>query len=298
MTRGPASVYAELDTALDAFTRTGALQAEHRRLMDAHHRSIDWSASTASELSDGLRSGLAELWRARMVAEHRSVGIFALYALDLLGAGAPAEVLSLACRAALDEVRHAELFARLASLYSGHPETPPPGIPPMPDDPSVPIGHQVAREALHLSVCAETYSAVLLAELHARARDPVVRDVLAVVIADEIYHARMGWAFIAQRIAPGSADSTAVRSALQDELGPMFEGFVEDSFGDPRQLPPPSVSAAEWPLAEAHGYLSRQDEWALFRATITDVWLPGLRRLGFDAESLAYRWGDTSAEGA
>ena len=38
-----------------------------------------------------------------------------------------------------------ELFARLAGLYSGEIETPPPGIPPMPDDPAVPMREQVAR---------------------------------------------------------------------------------------------------------------------------------------------------------
>jgi hypothetical protein len=183
-----AAARARLAGALAEFTQPTRLAAEHRRLMDEHHRPVAWERSTAASLPPDLRAGLADLWRARMISEHRSVGIFNLYALDLLGAGAPAEVLSLACRAALDEVRHAELFARLTSLYSGRPETPPPGIPPMPDEPGVPLLLQVAREALHLCVCAETYSAASLAELHARAMDPAVRDALAVVLSDEILY--------------------------------------------------------------------------------------------------------------
>ncbi|MEO7331818.1 MAG: ferritin-like domain-containing protein, partial [Minicystis sp.] len=259
---------ARLAGALSTFTRETTLGPEHRRLMDSGHRPIPWAESTAHTLSPTLRQGLGELWRARMISEHRSVGIFALYALDLLGAGAPAEALSLACRAALDEVRHAELFARLAALYTGEPETPPPGIPAMPDDPRVSMRFQVAREALHLCVCAETYSAVTLVELHHRATDPAVHAALGVVIADELHHARMGWSLLALLLAEPDTDD--LRASLQAEIVPMLDGFARDMFGDPTQILPPSLTGADRALAEAHGYLSQRDEYTLFRATIDE----------------------------
>ncbi len=277
-----------LAEALAAFTAKTHLGAEHRRLMDSPHRAVPWERSGAAELPAGLRAGLADLWRGRMISEHRSVGIFSLYTLDLLGAGAPAEVLSLACRAALDEVRHTELFARLTSLYSGQEESPPPGIPPMPDDPGVPMSHQVAREALHLCVCSETYSTALLGELHGRAVDPAVHAALGVVLADEIFHARMGWSFLATLLE--GPESGAIREVLQAEIIPMFDTFSRELFGDPANLPAPSLVGRDRELAEAHGYAPLCDEYAIFRAAIDEVWIPGLAGLGLSTADLKGRY--------
>ncbi len=279
-----------LSDALASFTQPTQLAAEHRRLMDEHHRPVDWSRSTVEQLPAPLRAGLAAMWRARMVSEHRAVGIFQLYGLDLLAAGAPAEVLSLACRAALDEVRHAELFARLTTIYSGAPETPPPGIPPLSEDMSISLDHQVAREALHLSVGSETFSAVLLQEKRERASDPVVRDVLGVVIADEIHHARMGWAFLSALVAGEGDKAASMHALLQRELVPLFDDLTRAMFGDPRALPEPGVAADERPLATAHGWMSTRDEYALFRQAIDEVWIPGLREMGLDCSEIEERY--------
>jgi hypothetical protein len=274
---------------LASFLLVTSLEAEHRRLMDARHVHVPWDASTAPSLAPELRDALASLWRARMAAEHRSVGVFALYVLDLLGAGAPAEMLSLACRASLDEVRHTELFARLASLYSGKTETPPAGIPPMPDDPSVPMRDQVAREALQLSVLAESYSSVLIGELHDRARDPAVRAALSVVLADEVHHARMGWAMLASLFASEDGGA-AVRERVQRELPGMVDHLVRSMFGDPAALPEPSLAERHRAVAAEHGWLAPHEEWSLFRQTIDDVWIPGLAALGVDARALSDRY--------
>jgi hypothetical protein len=277
---------ARLSGALASFTAPTRLAVEHRRLMDARQKPVPWDQSGAATLPDALRARLAVLWRARMISEHRSVGIFALYVLDLLGAGAPAEVLSLACRAALDEVRHAEIFARLAELYSGAAETPPPGIPPMPDDPTIPMRLQVAREALDLCVCAETYSAACLAELHERASDPAVHAALGVVLADEIFHARMGWAFLATLLS--EPDAAPVARHLQAQIVPLFDGFAAGMFGDAAASP--RLTDDDQALAEAHGYITVRDEHAIFRAAIDDVWIPGLAWLRLDPGALRGRY--------
>jgi len=277
-----------LADALTTFTQATRLGAEHRRLMDEGHRAVPWDRSGAADLPEDLRRSLADLWRARMISEHRSVGIFSLYTLDLLGVGAPAEVLSLACRATLDEVRHAELFARLASLYSGTLETPPPGTSPLPEDPEVPMSHQVAREALHLCVCAETYSTAMLGELHERARDPAVKGALGVVLADEIFHARMGWSFLKTLLE--GPESAVLREVLQAEMLPMLDGFAADLFGDPKAIPVPSLTGRDREIAEAHGYIPLCDEYELFRATVDQVWIPGLAGLGLATADLRGRY--------
>jgi hypothetical protein len=274
---------ANLTDALSAFTEPTQLAAEHRRLMDERGRAVDFTRTTAAELPDDLRAALAAMWRARMISEHRAVGIFQLFGLDLLAAGAPVEMLSAVCRAALDEVRHAELTARLTSIYSGQPETPPPGIPPLSEDPSITLHHQVVREALHLSIGSETFSAVLLSEKRARAVDPVVRDVLGVLIADEIHHARMGWAFLA-------ALEDDRRAPLQGEILPLFDDLTRAMFGDPRELPEPSVPLAQRALAAGHGWMSARDEYALYLAALDDVWIPGLTAMGVDISGLRGRY--------
>lgn len=277
--------------AFASFTHATTLEPEHRRLMDEHGRAVDFSRSTAAEVPAELRAGLAAMWRARLVSEHRAIGIFNLFALDLLAAGAPAEVLSGVCRAALDEVRHAELMAKLASCYSGAPEAPPPGIPPLSEDPSITLEQQAAREALHLCVGSETFSAVLLQEKRERAGDPVVRDVLGVLIADEVHHARLGWSYLGAWLA-GDDEDGARRAWLAGEIVPLFDDLTAAMFGDPRALPPPSVPETERALATAHGWMSARDEYALYRAALDEVWAPGLRELGLPvpAEGLAARY--------
>jgi hypothetical protein len=259
--------------------------------MRDRHAAIAWDRSTAQQVPPPLRPVLGALWRDRATSEHRSIGIFALYTLDLMGAGVPPAVLSHACRASLDEVRHAELFTRLAALYSGEEVAPPPGIPPMPDIPSMTMREQVAREALHLGVMSETYSSVSLTAIRDRATDPVVRQVLGVVLADEVHHARMGWAFVAHLLE----EDPAIRPFLDAELGPMFASYVDGVFGDPDALPESSVSADDRPLAEAHGYESIRDSFVLWVDTLRDVWVPGLTGLGLSAGGLIERYAASAA---
>jgi hypothetical protein len=275
-----------------------ALEHEHRRLMDEHHQRVDWSRSTADSLAPPLRDALASLWRARALSEHRSVSIFATYTLDLLAAGAPAPVLSLACRASLDEVRHAELFTNVTRCYSGRDEAPTPGVSPLPDDSSLSLTELAAVEALHLCVGAETYSTALLHTLHANATDPVVRGAVAIVLSDELHHARMGWSYLASLLDAASPErpASAMRETLQRELVSTFDGLAKGMFGDPERWPVEPLSGADLAIARGHGYLTIAEQHALFCETVRDVWLPGLAALGLDPSALRGRYDRTSRD--
>lgn len=274
--------------ALPNSTTSSALDHEHRRLMDEHHRRVDFSRSTAMSLEPSLRAALGALWRDRAQAEHRSVGIFATYTLDLMAAGAPARFLSLACRAQLDEVRHAEIFTALARCYTGADEPPPPGIAPVPDDPSLSLRELAAVEALHMCVGAESFSTALLHGLYEHATDPVVREVLAVVLSDEIHHARMGWAYLSFALR----EDPALRETIQRELIPVFDGLARGLFG-PWGAPPPEDPFAphELALARAHGHMPWAQQRVLFSELVEQVWLPSLPSLGLDPAGLASRFG-------
>lgn len=277
----------DLARSLLDFQALTTLDFEHRRLMDEHHQRVDFSRSTASSLDPDTRAKLALLWRERAQAEHRSISIFATYTLDLLAAGAPASVLSLACRAQLDEVRHAELFSQLAACYSGHEETPSPGIAPIPDDDSLSLSELAAVEALHLCVGAESFSTALLHALHEQATDPAVRAALAVVLSDELHHARMGWAYLAAVLR----EDPALRERVQRELVPTFDGLAHGLFG-PVDAPPSDelFFAHEINLARAHGHMPIAEQRALFRSLVDDVWLRALPALGLDPSALAGRY--------
>src|SRR5262249_6350017 len=63
------------------------------------------------------RASLAEAWTASALFEHASVASFSRVSLELMAAGAPADLVELAHLAALDEIRHARLCFALAAAY-------------------------------------------------------------------------------------------------------------------------------------------------------------------------------------
>ena len=269
------------------------LALEHRRLMRASTREIDWSRSTAASLSPAMRTAMGDLWLATMEAEHRSAGIFATYVLDLMGAGAPREILSIASRAVLDEVRHAALAEKLASLYLDRVEAPAAGIPHVPDTPTLTLFEQSIRQALFLSVASETYSSVILAESRDRARDPVVRDVLGAILGDEVHHARLGWSYLAVLLQSERAEE--VRAFVAQHLVGVFDELAHAIFGDERDLPAPTFRGRQAAIAEAHGYLSMRAQHRLFLDTMRKIWIPTLRGLRFDVTPLSSRWNSRRA---
>src|SRR5690348_6926675 len=94
---------------------------------------IPWDKTTAAELAPAERGRLAGTWMRRSQAEYLAVSTFSVLAMDLVAAMAPADVLSLCLRAGIDEVRHAELCIRMAEIYSGQRQLPPPGMSSLPD---------------------------------------------------------------------------------------------------------------------------------------------------------------------
>jgi hypothetical protein len=249
---------------------------------------IDWSRSRAHTLEPALRAGIGELWIAIMEAEHRSAAIFATFVLDLIGAGAPREIVSVASRAVLDEVRHADLCARLASIYTGRVVEPAPGLPHVPDEPSFTLFQQSVRQALFLSVASETYSAVTLATTRDRARDPVVKTVAGAILADEVHHARLGWSYLRYLLESDRADE--VRAFAAAQLGSVFDDLSRALFGDHADaLPAPAYRGRVAALAAEHGYIPIRDQHALFVEALRDIWIPTFRSLAFDVQPLEAR---------
>ena len=108
--------------------------------------------------------------------------------------GAPARLVEGAHRAALEEVRHAQLTFALASAYA---ETPlaPGALVELRAAPATTATSliELAQESLLDGCLNEGTAAAVMAHAAQRARDPVVREALAVIARDEASHTELSW---------------------------------------------------------------------------------------------------------
>jgi hypothetical protein len=175
-------------------------------------------APRVADLSPGERAELAEAWTRDGLFEHASVASFGRFALELLAAGAPADLLDGAHRAALDEVRHARLCLSLASAYAGEPVEPAR----FPFDDRVEVTSDLAvlaARAAREGCVGETIAAVHAAEQLSRATDPAVRAALAIIAEDEARHAELAWRTVRWAIGEGGAPVRDAVAAVFASLG-------------------------------------------------------------------------------
>jgi hypothetical protein len=175
----------------------------------ARHGGDGWNeAGVATPRVDHLdaetRAALAAQWAKDGLAEHASVASFGRFALELMAVGAPAELIALAHRAALDEIRHAQLCLQLASAYADEPIAPGP----FPFAGGVEVSNDlasIAARAAREGCIGETLAAIAADERCAETDDPAVRAVLATIADDEARHAELAWRTVAWAVRTGGA---------------------------------------------------------------------------------------------
>jgi hypothetical protein len=212
--------------------------------------------SLASETRDEIAKG----WLSDAQFEHASIASFSRFSLELMAAGAPADLVMASHQAALDEVRHARACFALAAAYAGSPV----GAGPLPVPSQLEVTcdlASIAARTAHEGCIGETIAAVLAAERLARATDPAVRAVLEFIAADEARHAELAWRTVAWAIREGGAP---VRDAVAAAL---------EVHADPHAMP---VREGE---LEAHGILSEPLQRFLVAQTIREVVEPAVRTL-------------------
>ena len=160
------------------------------------------------------RALLIARWSEVAALEHSSVASFARVTLELMGLGAPAEIILETQRAAADEVEHArEAYGLLASLLGrpvGPGDFPVSALTPRLDRREITLS--VAREAClgeTLGV-AEVEGALALARAHSGPREVI--DHLERVAADETKHAGLAWrtlAWLLEGASPSLYDEVA-----------------------------------------------------------------------------------------
>lgn len=180
-----------------------------------------------TDLDPALRADLAARWTRDALFEHASVASFGRFALELLAVGAPAALVEAAHRAALDEVRHAQLCFALASGYAG--EAIAPG--PFPFDGQVQVTADlasIAARAAREGCIGETVAAAVVAEQLAGAVDPAVRAALAEISEDEARHAELAWRTVAWAVRVGGPSVTRAVAEVFLRMGaPELPGADE-----------------------------------------------------------------------
>ncbi len=183
------------------------------RLAEACARG-DWTAALRPQL-DGLdpalRAQLAERWTQIGLMEHASVAAFARFALQLLAQGAPPSLLDATHEAMRDETRHATLCFALASAYAGRSLGP--GALPVDGALDDADAESILRMVIREGCIGETVAAIEAAEAAEHARDPVVRQVLAQIAADEQRHAELAWRYVSWAL---SRDARLARVLRQE----------------------------------------------------------------------------------
>lgn len=158
----------------------------------------DWALGgltlSSGPVEASARQALAEHWQRIGLMEHASIAAFARFSLQLLGLGAPAELIEATNRALVDETRHARVCFALAGHYAGRP------IGPGPLDLAGALDGVDAAEILRTVIwegcVGETLAALEAREAAELAAEPSLREILASIAEDEGQHAELAWRFV------------------------------------------------------------------------------------------------------
>jgi hypothetical protein len=174
-------------------------------------RGDGWSEPPSELAPDSAR---ATRWISDALDEHASVGAFARLSLQLLGVGAPSSLVRRAHRAALDEIRHAELCFTQASRFTGVALSA--GALPLPHQ--LTITYDLATIAIEALLDGAIHQAMCAAEARQRARtidNDGERESLNLISRDEARHAKLGEDIVDWCVETGGP---SVVSALLDAI--------------------------------------------------------------------------------
>jgi hypothetical protein len=233
-----------------------------------------------SRLTVSARQRLSNLWLKRGAHERVAGRVFAQLVVDLRAFGASQSVVELAERAVVDEEDHAELCAVVAALYDAsaavvqvESEPPRPTFPVC--DPQL---HRALFAALH-SAINETLAVPYLAACVEQSECPAAKVAAREILKDEVKHARIGWAVLADPRFTGED-----RATLADFMPALLDVCVGSWLADN------DVDFAA-DLPRGCGFIAHDD----IRATITEavggLILPGLEHVGISTVA-ARRWAE------
>ncbi len=233
------------------------------------------------DLSPETRAVLADAWSGRAASERRVGDAFVVVRDALASLGAGAELIELAARAIDDEMRHAELSRRIASRYAGRELEHPPLLPL--NVPRHARADERLRRILHVigqSCLNETIASAFLEATLVETDAPLARAAVRELLADEIDHARIGWATVA-------ATDAAMRRAIGEWLPEMAIANLRMWREAPR------LYASDRELAR-HGAPREETVAAALLTAFRDLIVPGFAHLDVRTDEVV-AWLDAGA---
>lgn len=271
------------------------------RLGGAHRKQVHRDPWPAFEQFDPKpwtleqRRSAAIQWAGRARNEHGSVQQFGQLTQVLASACVELELLGVLARMITDEVRHAELCARMAvALWPEGLQTEaqvfrwPQPRPPWEDPPSPrerlepePRLAWAARAILTACCLGETLSKPMLEALVVLTTEPIAEAVSRQILRDEHLHARFGFETL-ELIWPRLGDDS--RARLQLGLAHDLAGFEKSVCGEIRIA---DVAGSEVTIERGEpnlGVLSGHQYAMIFYSCLESEIFPRLRALGLDPE--------------
>jgi hypothetical protein len=255
------------------------LARQHERVMQGRPRHaiapIPWGAFDATRWPDGALAFALDAQQKLAVGEYLAVDLFARVASAIALHGAPIDLVAAAAAIPSDEIRHADITLRMASLLAGREVT-------------VDVNkklltkrytHEMTQEELddfviEVPAIGETLACALLKACVDRATDPTVKALYANIVRDEVHHARFGWYYLAWRAPQWTR---AERQRVADRMGANVVE-VERRFWNGRDAPARARKAAR-----ALGVLDSPSQRVVVRRIMEDEIVPGLDALGLGA---------------
>lgn len=234
--------------------------------MSSIHDGIDWDGlrKHADALNTDRRVRVRDEWTRAAQMEHASIASFDRFCLQLLALGAPPSLIEQAHRAAIDEVRHAQLSFAVASVYAGQALGPGPLVLSAQafSDFSVPF---VLRSAVEEGCVGETLAAAEAEAASEHAGHPALRQALFVIANDEAEHAALAYRFAAWALGAFGSEGRRVIEGGFDAAVSHAETWLPKSDDD------------DWLLA--HGRLSSATRAQVRANALATVIAPARRSL-------------------
>ncbi len=230
---------------------------------------LDWESlrKLADTLPDARRAQVRDEWARAAQVEHASIASFDRFSLQLLAVGAPPSLIEAAHRAAIDEVRHAQLSFAVASIYAA--QSLGPGPLALSSSAFADFSPTfVVQSAVEEGCVGETLAAAEAQAACDRAQPGALRQVLTVIAEDEAEHAALAYRFAAWALG---ALGVQARHAM--ETG--FNTAIAQLSVVPRVI----EVAPEDLWIEAHGRLCPETRASERAKALAEVVLPARRDL-------------------
>jgi hypothetical protein len=246
---------------------------------------LPWQDESVERLGDVLRAQVGHYWEGRATAELHVASAFSQLAETLAQTGAEASVRQLLDRSIENEHLHSSLCHRLAIRYLGRDAAAPSApIAALPLFEQAPPEARPALQAAGLCCINESIATVWLERCAVRAIAPLPRAVNHLHLADELFHARVGWAHLASR-----AVTPSVRSELSRWLVPLLRSNV-------RQWLSPELTRQTGGVPD-HGLPSEAEHRDAVLGAVRNVVIPGFEHCGVDVRA-ATRWFEDELNGS